>query len=136
MVKNHSARDETCHHFISYCFQLAARMLISELIGLSTETIFISVEATLIAVLVGGAVDKVGWAFGLGLERLAMKLYSIPDIRLFWSKDSGFLSQFSVEDPETPITYKVTFVLANHRQVDICGNQLCIIKQINKQVSL
>lgn len=38
---------------------------------------------------------KQGWAFGLGLERLAMILFSIPDIRLFWSKDPRFLSQFS-----------------------------------------
>lgn len=35
-----------------------------------------------------------GWAFGLGLERIAMILYSIPDIRLFWSTDERFLSQF------------------------------------------
>jgi phenylalanyl-tRNA synthetase alpha chain len=37
---------------------------------------------------------KIGWAFGLGVERLAMILYSIPDIRLFWSLDERFLSQF------------------------------------------
>jgi len=55
-----------------------------------------------------GATEKIGWAFGLGLERLAMKLYDIPDIRLFWSKDSGFLHQFKVEDPYTRITYKVS----------------------------
>lgn len=54
-----------------------------------------------------GAVDKVGWAFGLGLDRLAMKLYDIPDIRLFWSKDPRFLSQFTVDDPTTSIKFKV-----------------------------
>ena len=53
-----------------------------------------------------GAASKIGWAFGLGLDRLAMKLYSIPDIRLFWSEDSGFLNQFNVENPDTNITYK------------------------------
>ena len=46
------------------------------------------------ASLIAGVPDKVGWAFGLGLERIAMRLYEIPDIRLFWSNDSGFLSQF------------------------------------------
>ncbi|KAF8628394.1 hypothetical protein AX15_003918 [Amanita polypyramis BW_CC] len=38
--------------------------------------------------------NKMGWAFGLGLERIAMILFSIPDIRLFWSTDERFLSQF------------------------------------------
>jgi len=37
---------------------------------------------------------QVGWAFGLGLERWAMKLFEIGDIRLFWSEDERFLSQF------------------------------------------
>lgn len=41
-----------------------------------------------------GLRNTIGWAFGLGLERLAMVLYNIEDIRLFWSNDSGFLSQF------------------------------------------
>lgn len=35
-----------------------------------------------------------GWAFGIGLERLAMALFDIPDIRLFWTNDERFHSQF------------------------------------------
>ncbi|PWW77552.1 phenylalanyl-tRNA synthetase [Tuber magnatum] len=38
--------------------------------------------------------DKIGWAFGVGLERIAMLLFGIPDIRLFWSLDKRFLEQF------------------------------------------
>lgn len=48
-----------------------------------------------------------GWAFGMGLERLAMCLYNIPDIRLFWSADTGFLNQFKIDDINTKIQYKV-----------------------------
>ncbi|KAL8723066.1 MAG: hypothetical protein Q9225_000537 [Loekoesia sp. 1 TL-2023] len=42
-----------------------------------------------------GVPDQMGWAFGVGLERVAMLLFSIPDIRLFWSRDDRFLSQFT-----------------------------------------
>lgn len=41
-----------------------------------------------------GLPGKKAWAFGLGLERLAMVMFDIPDIRLFWSTDKRFLSQF------------------------------------------
>ncbi|MCJ1325852.1 hypothetical protein MMC10_002515 [Thelotrema lepadinum] len=46
-----------------------------------------------------GVPEKIGWAFGMGLERVAMLLYSIPDIRLFWSQDDRFLSQFATDKP-------------------------------------
>jgi phenylalanyl-tRNA synthetase alpha chain len=35
-----------------------------------------------------------GWAFGFGIERLAMRKYGIPDIRLFFENDLRFLDQF------------------------------------------
>lgn len=42
-----------------------------------------------------GIKDKIGWAFGVGLDRIAMLLFGIPDIRLFWTLDERFKSQFS-----------------------------------------
>lgn len=35
-----------------------------------------------------------GWAFGFGIERLAMVKFEIPDIRIFWSNDPRITSQF------------------------------------------
>ena len=35
-----------------------------------------------------------GWAFGFGIERMAMLRYGIDDIRLFFSGDMRFLEQF------------------------------------------
>ena len=35
-----------------------------------------------------------GFAFGMGVERIAMLKYGIDDIRLFYSNDIRFLSQF------------------------------------------
>lgn len=39
------------------------------------------------------------WAFGFGIERLAMALKKIPDIRLFWSKDPRITKQWWNFDP-------------------------------------
>ncbi len=35
-----------------------------------------------------------GWAFGFGIERLAMIKFGIPDIRIFWSEDPRITGQF------------------------------------------
>ena len=55
----------------------------------------------------GGVEDKIGWAFGLGLDRLAMLLFDIPDIRILWSKDERFTRQFLNVgiDPKTNIKF-------------------------------
>ena len=37
-----------------------------------------------------------GFAFGLGIERLAMLKYGITDLRIFYDNDISFLSQFGV----------------------------------------
>jgi phenylalanyl-tRNA synthetase alpha chain len=36
-----------------------------------------------------------GWAFGLGIERIAMVRNGIDDIRLFTENDPAFLGQFA-----------------------------------------
>jgi phenylalanyl-tRNA synthetase alpha chain len=40
-----------------------------------------------------------GWAFGFWIERLAMALKQIPDIRIFWSDDKRILSQWGNLEP-------------------------------------
>ena len=35
-----------------------------------------------------------GWAFGFGIERIAMLRYGVTDIRLFYENDTRFLNQF------------------------------------------
>ena len=51
-----------------------------------------------------GRAGAKAWAFGLGLERLAMVLFDIPDIRLFWSEDERFTSQFKEGNMKTKFT--------------------------------
>ena len=35
-----------------------------------------------------------GYAFGMGIERIAMLLYQVSDIRMFFENDIRFLKQF------------------------------------------
>jgi phenylalanyl-tRNA synthetase alpha chain len=45
--------------------------------------------------MVGYDPDRVtGFAFGMGVERIAMLRYGIDDIRLFYENDQRFLKQF------------------------------------------
>jgi phenylalanyl-tRNA synthetase alpha chain len=40
-----------------------------------------------------------GWAFGFGIERLAMPLKKVPDIRIFWSEDARITNQWGDFNP-------------------------------------
>lgn len=58
-----------------------------------------------------------GWAFGFGLERLAMASMDLPDIRLLWSSDERIKRQlhlgnkFKEVSKYPPITRDVSFVV-------------------------
>lgn len=50
------------------------------------------------AVLTNCGIDPVvysGFAFGMGVERIAQLIYRVPDLRLYWENDVRFLEQFS-----------------------------------------
>jgi len=52
------------------------------------------------AVLENCGIDSVkytGFAFGIGIERMAMVKYNIQDIRMFYENDLRFLEQFKAE---------------------------------------
>lgn len=59
--------------------------------------------------LLADGTGSIGWAFGLGLERLAMVLFGISDIRLFWTDDDRFTSQFQHGDIDAE-NFKIKFV--------------------------
>lgn len=73
------------------------------------------------------------WAFGLGLERLCMIYYSIPDIRYFWSIDNKFLNQFN----ESTIKFKPYSQLSDiFRDISFWIPETQIVKKENKIVWL
>ena len=60
-----------------------------------------------------------GWAFGFGLERLAIVSMELPDIRLFWSDDDRVKKQLKLGNKYQevskypPITRDISFVVPN-----------------------
>ena len=52
------------------------------------------VDPTLFAIVGLDPEEWSGFAFGLGLERIAMLRHGVPDIRLLWENDLRFLRQF------------------------------------------
>ena len=38
--------------------------------------------------------EYTGFAFGMGIERIAMLKYQVDDLRLFYENDARFLKQF------------------------------------------
>lgn len=68
--------------------------------------------------------DYSGWAFGFGLDRLAMRKMDIPDIRILWSNDERITRQFeSIDSQFKPVSKypatarDISFVVEKRRPV-------------------
>lgn len=91
-------------------------------------------------------IDKTGWAFGLGIDRLLLSYCNIPDIRYLWTSDSRFINQFKnglttfKEYSKYPTVIKdVSFWVENYictvEDVWIEHNNLCeIIRESGKDL--
>ncbi|XP_062503855.1 phenylalanine--tRNA ligase, mitochondrial-like [Corticium candelabrum] len=100
----------------------------------------------------GGVTDRIGWAFGIGLDRLAMALFGIPDVRLLWSSDPRFVFQFrdAADGSDVVVQFKpyskypacykdVTFWIPSDYSEndfyelvrDLCGDLVEEVKQID-----
>ena len=90
-----------------------------------------------------------GWAFGFGMERIAMAKMNIPDIRIFWSDDSRITGQFKNIDSQYeevsrfPMTYRdISFIvvqsasLNNYYEIvrDCAGNLVEQVELLDKYV--
>ncbi len=74
-----------------------------------------------------------GWAFGFGLERLAIVSMQLPDIRLLWSQDARVRQQLKLGNPYKevskypPITRDISFVVV---QGFVPNNYFDLIREI------
>ena len=83
-------------------------------------------------------IKQQGIAFGLGIERLAMILFDIPDIRYFWTNDVRFMEQFKDEKiikfkpyPKlNPITKDISFWI-DYDEVNLLNSGDFAWKNIN-----
>ena len=61
-----------------------------------------------------------GWAFGFGLERIAIASMALPDIRLLWSNDSRVMKQLMLGQPYhdvskyPPIVRDISFIVGKN----------------------
>ena len=78
-----------------------------------------------------------GWAFGFGLERLAMASMELPDIRLLWSEDDRVERQlrlgnkFQEVSKFPPITRDISFVVDKNF---VPNNYFDLIRDIGKDL--
>lgn len=90
-----------------------------------------------------------GWAFGFGVERIAMGKMKIPDIRVFWSDDPRITIQFKDIDSQYkeiskfPMTYRdISFIvdknmsLNNYYEIirDCAGNLVEVVELLDKYI--
>ncbi len=87
-----------------------------------------------------------GWAFGFGLERLAILSMELPDIRLLWSRDPRVTRQLTLGNKYKevskfpPVTRDISFVVPNTFVPnnyfdlirDVCGDLAEEVSQLDK----
>ena len=88
-----------------------------------------------------------GWAFGFGIDRLAMVKMEIPDIRILWSEDPRITSQFKDINSKfeevskyPPISRDISFVINKEINLnqyyeivrDLAGNLIEEVKLIDE----
>jgi phenylalanyl-tRNA synthetase alpha chain len=76
---------------------------------------------------------KKGWAFGLGLDRLAMILFDIPDIRILWVDSEKFTGQFTSGSVTKFKPYSVLDPIGKDISFYIPSDQVLVIDDSKKK---